>query len=636
MRPSLSASGAYATVAARAGELRQVLTTSALFGDAAWEEEVLADVVAQLTTVVVRSGEVVVREGEASDDLLLVLSGRLRVGRGSGEAETVLAELGRGETVGETGLITGDPRSATVYAIRDSVLARLTRERYDALCRRHPLVMMERFAGGTLRRLVQEARGERRPAASFRGAIALVPADADVPLEPFGDELARNFGAHGATLAIDAATCDAVLGREGASAAKLCAEDEAKLARWLAEREREHRFLLYRAGHDSSPWTSRCVRQADHLVVVARAGARPRPATLDAGADAVRRRTSLVLLHDGSVVRRGTAAAWAGSGAEDLHHIRRGVHGDTARLARLLAGEGVALVFGGGGARAFAAAGVARALLEEGGSIDAVCGVSAGAVVAALFAMGLGYEELMRRCGEASRRTDYTVPVYALTTGRNWSATLGDLYGDARIEDLLLPFFCASANVSTAELVVHDRGPLLHAVRASTAIPGILPPVWHEGDLLVDGGLMNNLPIDLARGRRGVGRVLAVSVSPERGRERREPFGYHLSGWRGLAARLTHRGVAGLPTATALLMQSMLVADARTQRRTVRLADWIFHPPARGYSLMDWPHIAAIAESGYRYASQVLRDEDARAVILGEAIGSKADAAAESAAAAPG
>jgi len=291
---------------------------------------------------------------------------------------------------------------------------------------------------------------------------------------------------------------------------------------------------------------------------------------------------------------------------------------DVARLARLLSGAGTAFVIGGGGARAFAAAGVARAVGEAGIPIDVVAGVSAGAIVAALVAMGLPYEEVINRCVGAARRIDYTVPIYALTTGRNWSATLEALFENARIDDLLLPYFCTSVNLSAAELVVHDRGSLLHAVRASTAIPGILPPVWHDGDLLVDGGLMNNLPVDLARERSGVGRVLAVNVTPRTGQKSRQPFGYHVSGWRALGARISRRGAIGLPSVMNLLMQSMLVSDARMKRVNSRLADWIFHPPLRGYSLMDWDSFEAIADAGYRYASEALLDPAARAAIIGE------------------
>jgi predicted acylesterase/phospholipase RssA len=264
---------------------------------------------------------------------------------------------------------------------------------------------------------------------------------------------------------------------------------------------------------------------------------------------------------------------------------------------------------------------VARAVAEAGTPIDAVSGVSAGAVVAALVAMGVGYDELVARCTAAARRIDYTLPVYALTTGRNWSASLEELFGDTCIEDLALPYSCTSVNLTAAELVVHERGPLLHAVRASTAIPGILPPVWDDGDLLVDGGLMDNLPVDLAHGRPGIGRVLAVDVTAPGTHRPRRPFGYSVSGWRALGARLARRPGPGLPPVTSLLMQSMLVADARLRHANSRLADWVFHPPLPGHSLMDWDRLAAVADAGYRFASDALRDPAARAALAGDAHG---------------
>jgi NTE family protein len=616
VRAGLSGSNAYATVERRTTELRDVLVTSGLFGSAAWDDDVLADLVAELETVFVRSGDLIVREGAPSDDLLLVVNGRLRVVRD----DTVLAEIGRGETVGEVGLVTGDPRSASVYAIRDSVLARLHRDGYDRLCSRHPHVMMERFAGGTLRRLLQEARGERRRNARFRGAIALFAADEDAPFAAFADELAQELELRGDALVLTETTCRRALGHDDASELLPHAEDGAKLARWLAAQEQEHRYLLYRADGPSAEWGALCLRQADHVVVVARAETPPSAGTYlrARGEQVVERRTSLVLLHEHGRFRPGAVARWqALLEADDVYHVRLGAAGDVPRLARLLAGDATALVVGGGGARAVAAAGIARAVAEAGTPIDAFSGVSAGAVVAALLAMDLPYEELVERCAQAARRIDYTLPVYALTTGRNWSTALQTLFGDTQIEDLPVPYFCASVNLSAAELVVHERGSLLHAVRASSAIPGILPPVWDDGDLLVDGGMMNNLPVDLARDRPGIGRVLGVDVALSRQQKPYEPFGYSMSGWRALPGLILRRRRVALPTAATLLLQSMLVSDAKTRRANSEVADWIFQPPLQRYSLLDWGNFTAIAKAGYQHASDALLDPAAKAAVLG-------------------
>jgi predicted acylesterase/phospholipase RssA/CRP-like cAMP-binding protein len=612
-------SAAVEAVAAHEDELRDALMTSALFGRADWDEAAIREIAGEFETIVVKGDEVVMRRGEPSDNLLLVVSGRLRVVLELADGgETVLAEHGRGETVGEIGLITGDPRTATVYAARDSILARLPRASFQALCRRHPELMMERFAGGMLRRLVRDAHRERDAPSEFRGSITLVAAEAGIELEGLSEALRPHLATIGATTVLTSSRSRAALGEDSGGDEPLRSEDEAKLVRWLGAQERVHRFVVYCADKTSTPWSAQCIRQADHVVFVARSSAVPSEVFEWAAVGQSHRLTSLVLIHDDGVVRPGAAAAWsAACGTPNVFHVRDRSDADVARLARLLAREGVALVIGGGGARVFAAVGVARVLTESGCPIDTVCGVSAGAMLGGLLAMGLSVDELLSRCAAAARRVDYTIPIYALTTGKNWSATLEELFGETQIEDLLLPFCCTSVNLSAAELLVHDRGSLLHAVRASTAIPGIIPPVWHEGDLLVDGGLMNNLPIEIAHSRLGVGRMLAVSVSPERQRAVREPFGYHVSGWRGVGVQLLRRTRRGMPTAMDLLTQAMLVADTKSKRSATQLADFIFTPPAGGYSLMDWQHFAAIAQSGYRYATELMLDEDVRQAILG-------------------
>lgn len=612
-------SAAVEGVVAHEDELHDTLMSSTLFRRVDWDEAAIREIAGEFETVVVKGDEVVMRRGEPSDDLFLVVSGRLRVVLElAGGGETVLAEHGRGETVGEVGLITGDPRTATVYAIRDSILARLPRASFQALCRRHPEVMMERFAGGILRSLVRDAHRERGAPSEFRGSITLVAAEAGVELEELSEALRPHLAAIGPTTVLTSSRSRAALGGDSAGDEPLRSEDEAKLVRWLGVQEREYRFVVYCADRASTAWSAQCIRQADNVVFVARSSAVPSGVSEWAAAGQSHRLTSLVLVHDDGVVRPGAAAAWSAAfGTPNVFHVRDRNEADVARLARLLARKGVALVIGGGGARMFAAVGVARALAESGCPIDTVCGVSAGAMLGGLLAMGLSVDELLSRCAAAARRVDYTIPIYALTTGKNWSATLEQLFGETQIEDLLLPFSCTSVNLSTAELLVHDRGSLLHAVRASTAIPGIIPPVWHEGDLLVDGGLMNNLPLEIAHARPGVGRMLAVSVSPERQRAVREPFGYHVSGWRGVGTQLLRRTRRGMPTAMDLLTQAMLVADTKSKRSATQLADFIFAPPALGYSLMDWQHFAAIAQSGYRYATELLLDDDVRQAILG-------------------
>ena len=254
VRARVSTSPEFDRVTTHGDELREVLSTSALFGDGAWEEAVLR------TSSRVRDRG---REGwrgcrparDPSDDLLLVVSGRLRVVLEASEsdAETVLAELGRGETVGEAGLITGDPRSATVYAIRDAILATLDRESFEALCRRHPKAMMERFARRDSARMRREARGEHSRRRDFVARSHSSPRrELDSRVHR---DLTRHLGALGPT-ACSRPLCDATLGRAGATTLALTAEDEANLVRWIGEHERANRFVLYCPDPGATRWNA--------------------------------------------------------------------------------------------------------------------------------------------------------------------------------------------------------------------------------------------------------------------------------------------------------------------------------------------------------------------------------------------
>ena len=226
----------------------------------------------------------------------------------------------------------------------------------------------------------------------------------------------------------------------------------------------------------------------------------------------------------------------------DYHHLRADRPGDVARLARMITGTGCGLVLGGGGARGLAHLGVIRALEEAGVPIDVVGGTSMGAIMAGLYALGLATRSGWRGSPPSPaigrRLVTPTLPLIALSAGRYLDRILSENLGSAPIEDLPLRFFCISANLNRAEEVIHERGPLWPAVRASLSLPGIFPPVYSGGDLLIDGSAVDNVPVDVMRGRVGNGRIVAVNVSPEVEPLTAAPFEAGLSGWRVLGHRI--------------------------------------------------------------------------------------------------
>ena len=380
-----------------------------------------------------------------------------------------------------------------------------------------------------------------------------------------------------------------------------------RLVQLLSEQEIAYRYVVYEADSTPSTWTQRCIRQADHVLLVGAAGP-AEPGVIERDLlqrhEIVRASKSLVLLHEASTRQPGGTRLWLDKRDVGMHyHVRWGNRADFARLARLVTGHGVGVVLGGGGARAMAHVGVMRALIEQGCAVDMLSGVSAGAGIAALFAFGFDHATVLEKCRKAANRVDYTIPFYALTSGRNWTKTLTTLFGDRQIEDLWLNYHCISVNLTRAELVVHDSGSLLHATRASSSIPGVLPPVFDGGELLVDGGLLNNLPVDVMRARPWIGSLIALDVSPSKPTTATAPFGYQVSGWKGLWRKINPwLPREQIPSIMELLMQCMTMPNAQAANLARNQIDHYLHPPIQPYRLQDWRKMEQIVQAGYEYA----------------------------------
>jgi predicted acylesterase/phospholipase RssA len=317
-----------------------------------------------------------------------------------------------------------------------------------------------------------------------------------------------------------------------------------------------------------------------------------------------------VLLHPAGVRPHGTAR-WLAARSVDRHfHVREGRDDDVARLARLLTGSAIGLVLGGGGARGFAHLGALRALEEAGVPIDFVGGTSIGAIIAAGPALGLDAGEALEMCRRRfSGLFDVTLPLVSLLTGRRISDNLEAVLGGTDIEDLVLPYLCVATNLSRAQAVVHQRGSLFRAVRSSISLPGVLPPVSIDGDLYVDGGLLDNLPIEVMAAACG-GPVVAIDVSPEEDLRSDLDLLGAVSGWQVLWQRLNpFARPLEVPYIPSVLMRSVVVGSLvrERERRASGLAGLYVKMPVAGFRLLEFGAIEAIAECGYRASAEPVR-----------------------------
>ena len=511
------------------------------------------------------AGSPLYQAGSAGEGVYLLVGGRLGVAVAGGGPW--VAEIARGELVGETGWLLREPHGATVVALRDSELLLIPNSRLDAATATSTSLSLA-LARLAARRLLRSKRPDR----TLERARVFV-------IVPNNDE---NDVAELATRLV------AELSRGGSTELVWDVRARTHTAAWFNRIEELNDYVVYVADPTESAWTRQCCRQADVILLAARAraGARPWPMSISGAAVARAARIELALLHDGSF-EAGAATRWlAELPAASHHHLIDAA--DLGRMARLLTRRGVGLVLSGGGARGFAHLGIVRALREARIPIDFVGGASIGAIIAAGVAMGWSDEEMRHRYRrgfvDSNPVNDYTFPLVALTRGRKVSRLLQREYGDVLIEDLRHPFFCVSSNLTTGRAFEHRAGPVSQALRAAVAIPGVMPPVPWGDDLLVDGAVINNLPVDVMQ-RHAPGLVIGSDVGADRSHNAQRRMNIF-----------------------QILMHSGMVNSAATAAAQRTLADVLLKPPLPNIDLLNWRAFDRAIEAGYRYARQALEE----------------------------
>jgi NTE family protein len=535
------------------------------------------------------AGDWLFRQGQPADGVFVIVSGRLDVIREEdGEAE-LLRVLGPESVVGELALLADSERSASVRARRDSELLKLTREEFDAL------VAEDRAFTAELVRLMgvqlQTSRALDEPGPSAASVIALVPVHDRLPVDAIAAAFESELRRAGSVARLD-----------GPSTPELDPSREAEL---LERYENDSDFVLLTASEAGGPWRQFCLRHADRLALVA--SEQPPPAgragyKLLEGCDLL-----FLASHAEEPSRIGD---WLDALApRSRHRLRPGAAlADSAAIAaRRMTGRSVGLVLSGGGARAFAHIGAIDELLRAGVTIDRVGGCSMGAFIAAMFALGMDPDEIDARCYEEWVRrnplSDYRLPRHSLLRGERGKAMLArNLPG--RIEELELDFFCVTGDLPTAELVVLRRGLLFAAVGASMSLPGLMAPALLDGRMLVDGGVLNNLPVDVMAAT-GEGPVIGVDATNRFEPPRSTEEGSNGAGRLRLRRRATQNETL-LPAFTETLTRALMLGSVDTAELARTHAELVIRPPADGVGMLEFHQLDRMREAGRRAALEAL------------------------------
>jgi predicted acylesterase/phospholipase RssA len=320
---------------------------------------------------------------------------------------------------------------------------------------------------------------------------------------------------------------------------------------------------------------------------------------------------SLVLVHSEGAPA-GTAR-WLDVRRVERHfHVRGEDNFTVERVARTITGRAMALTLGGGFARGLAHIGVLRAFDEMGIAVDAVGGASMGAIVGAFFAMGWDRLtirlQIMAICKEIFG--DLTFPFIAFKSGRKFSKSIRELIGDIQIEDLWMPYFCVSANLNRSEVKVHSRGSLAKAVLAASRAPGVFPPTVYDGELHVDGGVINNVPVDLMKDFSNSGITVGIDVSPPHELNAIPDYGDTVSGWRAFWRRWNPvRGRSVYTPSILLVMIRTLEFTGISNKHTrLKFADIYMYPETLKFKRTDFHLAAEIEDAGYNCARKAVAE----------------------------
>ncbi|KAK6102324.1 Cyclic nucleotide-binding domain family protein [Brugia pahangi] len=624
--------------------------------------------------VLLDSGQAVYRSGDVADSIFVLLSGRLR----SVENKKVIEEFGRGDVLGMIEVLQRVPRATTVLAIRFSQLARLPEGLLNFIKIKFPQVgfrlvhLLGQYYTSSIQSTSTFRCGYKDGLSMTTGdpqshiknlhTIAVVAATPDVPLTAFTCELYHALTANLRVLRLSSQKIAELL-----DVSVLEKQADFRLMHWLNLQEDTYPLIIYECDTSATSWTRRCLRQADAILFVANGEQKPFQQSLmddylNMNEDGIRTNKELILLWDEKTVEpQGTIEWLKGSWFSGHHHIRihkrmvqwdlkkvsesdivsfyeQNIYGgkvdsgsDFSRLARILTGNAIGVVLGGGGARGASHVGVLRAIQEHGIPIDMIGGTSIGSMIGGLYAQEV--EDLEQRAKSwfmmmASiwpKIWDLTYAHSAMFTGAGFNHGLQDLFSDSLIEDLWIPYFCISTDISNSEMRIHRTGPLWAYCRASMSLAGYLPPLCDpiDGHLLLDGGYVNNLPADVMQSM-GAKIVIAVDVGSA-AETNLYNYGDSLSGFWVLLKKLN-------PFAEPIKVLNMEEIQSRLayvscmqQLQSVKNAGYCQYvrPPIEEFKTLDFYRYDEIRDLGYKHGVKqfgelVKTNEDLKNVIDAE------------------
>ena len=561
--------------------------------------------------------------GEKSDSFYLLVTGLLKAYIPKKGELIEVGEIYEGEVIGEMGILTNEARSASIFATRDSVVFKIDLEKANEIIMQYPLVLLQ-VATKIADRLRNVQHSNERHRTDIHSIVQLSSGKNHTKeIISIGNSLIDSMNKFNRSIVVSSKKVNEILNIESINAELERDKFYPALDDLVDNFTKENRYLLLLCDEEYTPWTTWCLAISDKNIFVVEESAGVSNTELLNKMN-LSEKDIPIHLHDEKQLiiyhqSKNSFPSKTSSIIEMLPKISNHYHmsinnkNDSDRVSRLIAKKGIGLCLSGGGAKGNAHIGVYKALIEHNIPIDAVCGTSAGGIVASLIAFGYDPETIISRLKETYKRNsfkEYTIPVTSIIATKKVIQDAIFLGNDMDIEDLWIPYFSIAVNISKSKLDVIDKGPVYKATRATAALPGILLPVIKDTSFLVDGGLINNMPGDIMLKKYG-GKLISVSVSPQEDLDAKfNDFPNQSSYFIKKLLRMNKKFPHEIPGLSNILMRSIFVASSNKIKEVIDLSDLFLDLQVKDVGLLEFEKIDESVEFGYEYAMKKLKNFD--------------------------
>jgi predicted acylesterase/phospholipase RssA len=559
----------------------------------------------------IEGDQFLIKKGELGDCLYIVHSGSFLAYKTAAQGKKIhLSEIKKTELIGELALFTEEKRAANVIAIRDSMVWRLSKQNFDDFFQKYPDYVRPMIKPIILRLLNKTGLKNKH-----RASIALFPAGKAPLNRDFVLDFVKNLKMIEPTILINYYTVKQKFPGIDFSKSLEDSSLQLKLLSWLSDLEVEYNYIIYEIDDSLPIWSDFCKRQADKILLIGDAKDSPKLGALEAklfdNYSSSTRKIKLILLHEGNQQVITNTHAWLKYRPVEITHIRLNHQKDMERICRIETGRGIGLVLGGGGAKSLAHIGVYKALCELNIPVDLVAGTSMGSIIAAN--IGLEYtpelmqDMLLKQVISNKKFYDYTLPFYSLLEGKGWLDALKNFFPEEIcIEDLWKNFFCIASNFTTREMEIMRSGSLFKAVRASCSIPAVVPPISNEKhELLIDGGIFNNLPVNIMKKLAYPCQIIAIRVSPSSYFHANLTDGV-LSGMRYYFSKfrknILHQRNESIPNIAEMIVGSITMHNDKNELIQMAQANYALDLDLRHIGILDFSKYQQAIDFGYRHA----------------------------------